>query len=241
MEEESNGPTVHDALRALLAEWASPPAEMVDTLPKGGKDLKYLSHGNVTRALIESDPGWEWEPMGIDAAGQPVMVRDDQGRPVGMWIYLTVHGVRRPGYGSIEYREVRGDTQPSEMNAVKSIISDCLKVTAMRFGVALNLWGTEHPETAGKPAPRRAPAPSPGDVLTKELAAQEYGKAAYDALVGVHGKDVVSGAMASHGWDKYSHLTAETVPVLERSLTLRANAESHNEAAAAFDVGDVPF
>ena len=241
MEEESNGPTVHEALRALLAEWASPPAEMVDTLPKSGKDLKYLSHGNVTRALIESDPGWEWEPMGIDAAGQPVMVRDDQGRPVGMWIYLTVHGVRRPGYGSIAYVERRGDIFPAPENAVKSIISDALKVTAMRFGVALELWGTDHPDPPAKAAPRRAPAPSPGDVLTKELAAQEYGKAAYDALVGVHGKDVVSGAMASHGWDKYSHLTTETVPVLERSLTLRANAESHNEAAAAFDVGDVPF
>lgn len=241
MEEESNRPTVHDALRALLAEWASPPAEMVDTLPKGGKDLKYLSHGNVTRALIESDPGWEWEPMGIDAAGQPVMVRDDQGRPVGMWIYLTVHGVRRPGYGSIAYVERRGDIFPAPENAVKSIISDALKVTAMRFGVALELWGTDHPDPPAKAAPRRAPASSPGEVLTKELAAQEYGKAAYDALVGVHGKDVVSGAMASHGWDKYSHLTTETVPVLERSLTLRANAESHNEAAAAFDVGDVPF
>ena len=241
MEEESNGQPVHDALRALLAEWASPPAEMVDTLPKGGKDLKYLSHGNVTRALIESDPGWEWEPMGIDAAGQPVTVLDDQGRPVGMWIYLTVHGVRRPGYGSIAYVERRGDIFPAPENAVKSIISDALKVTAMRFGVALDLWGTDHPDPPAKAAPRRAPAPSPGDVLTKELAAQEYGKAAYDALVGVHGKDVVSGAMASHGWDKYSHLTTETVPVLERSLTLRANAESHNEAAAAFDVGDVPF
>ena len=241
MEEESNGPTVHEAVRALLAEWASPPAEMVDTLPKGGKDLKYLSHGNVTRALIESDPGWEWEPMGIDAAGEPVMVRDDQGRPVGMWIYLTVHGVRRPGYGSIAYVERRGDIFPAPENAVKSIISDALKVTAMRFGVALELWGTDHPDPPAKAAPRRAPAPSPGDVLTKEIAAQEYGKAAYDALVGVHGKDVVSGAMASHGWDKYSHLTTETVPVLERSLTLRANAESHNEAAAAFDVGDVPF
>ena len=241
MEEESNGPTVHDALRALLAEWASPPAEMVDTLPKGGKDLKYLSHGNVTRALIESDPGWEWEPMGIDAAGQPVMVLDDQGRPVGMWIYLTVHGVRRPGYGSIAYVERRGDIFPAPENAVKSIISDALKVTAMRFGVALELWGTDHPDPPAKAAPRRAPAPSPGDVLTKEIAAQEYGKAAYDALVGVHGKDVVSGAMASHGWDKYSHLTTETVPVLERSLTLRANAESHNEAAAAFNEGDVPF
>ena len=241
MEEESNGPTVHDALRALLAEWASPPAEMVDTLPKSGKDLKYLSHGNVTRALIESDPGWEWEPMGIDAAGQPVIVRDDQGRPVGMWIYLTVHGVRRPGYGSIAYVERRGDIFPAPENAVKSIISDALKVTAMRFGVALDLWGTDHPDPPAKAAPRRAPAPSPGDVLTKELAAQEYGKAAYDLLVGVHGKDVGSGAMASHGWDKYSHLTTETVPVLERSLTLRANAESHNEAAAAFDVGDVPF
>ena len=39
-------------LRQLLAEWASPPAEMIDVIPKGGVELKYLGHAATTRALL---------------------------------------------------------------------------------------------------------------------------------------------------------------------------------------------
>ena len=39
-----------EALRQLLAEWASPPAEMIDVIPKGGVELKYLGHAATTRA-----------------------------------------------------------------------------------------------------------------------------------------------------------------------------------------------
>jgi hypothetical protein len=45
-----------EALRQLLAEWASPPAEMIDVIPKGGVELKYLGHAATTRALLECDP-----------------------------------------------------------------------------------------------------------------------------------------------------------------------------------------
>ena len=222
-------------LRQLLAEWANPPAEMVDVLPKGGVSLKYLDHAHVTRALLECDPTWYWEPIAMEIeTALPVLDRDDQGRPVGMWIYLHVCGVRRPGYGSIEYREVRGDQSPSADNAIKMIISDALKNAAMRFGVALNLWGKDHEEKA-PPAPRKAkatPLPTPVPEAHHE---KEAGKGAYEALVADHGKELVNGAMAMHGVARFSELTPERVGEIERSLKLRANAVGHNEAAAAND------
>ena len=119
-----------EALRQLLAEWASPPAEMVDVIPKGGVELKYLGHAATTRALLECDPEWWWEPMAFDADGLPRLVTDDQGRTVGLWIYLHVCGVRRPGYGSC---------LPGKADAVKELIGDALRNAAMRFGVAINL------------------------------------------------------------------------------------------------------
>jgi len=43
----------HEALRKLADEWWDPPAELIDTLPKGGVDLRYLSHAWVRKALQE--------------------------------------------------------------------------------------------------------------------------------------------------------------------------------------------
>ena len=222
-----------EALRQLLAEWASPPAEMVDVLPKGGVSLKYLDHAHVTRALLECDPTWYWEPIAMDIeTALPVLDRDSDGRPIGLWIYLHVCGVRRPGYGSIEYREVRGDQSPSADNAIKMIISDALKNAAMRFGVALNLWGKDHEEKA-TPAPRKAkatPVPRPVPETHDDKA---DGKDAYQALVEEHGKDLVNGAMAMYGVARFSELTPARVQEIEASLFQRANVVSANEKAAA--------
>ncbi|MFZ8890971.1 MAG: hypothetical protein ACO2YV_10110, partial [Pseudomonadales bacterium] len=68
----------HAALRRLAEEWWDPPAEMIDTLPKGGAMLRYLSHIWVRKALQDADPDWYWEPMGYDSDGQPVIERDSQ-------------------------------------------------------------------------------------------------------------------------------------------------------------------
>ena len=227
-----------EALRQLLAEWASPPAEMVDVLPKGGVELKYLDHAHVTRALLECDPTWWWEPMSMDDHGQPRLVTDGKGRPIGLWIYLHVCGVRRPGYGSIEYREVRGDQSPSADNAVKMLISDAIKVAAMRYGVALDLWsrprGKDHGQKAA-PAPRKAkatPVPSP---VQETHDTKDAGKDAYQALVNEHGKELVNGAMAMYGVARFSELTPARVEEIEASLFQRANVVSANEKAAAND------
>lgn len=125
-----------DKLRHLMDEWWQPPAELISTLPGrgGGPELSYLGHADTTRALIEADPFWTWEPMAQAENGEPVMDRDSSGNPVGLWVWLTVCGVRRPAYGSCE---------PGKREAVKELIGDAIRNGAMRFGVAGNLWSRQ--------------------------------------------------------------------------------------------------
>jgi hypothetical protein len=115
--------------------------------------LDYVGHADVTRRLIETDPEWSWEPVERDvdpqilaaaiATGNPDMVKtvldaappkfdvDERGNPIGLWIYLTVLGVRRRGYGSCP---------GNQSDAAKVLIGDALRNAAMRFGIALDLW-----------------------------------------------------------------------------------------------------
>ena len=97
--------------------------------------VEFVGHANVTDRLLEVDPTWSWEPVGFDQRGLPAL--DANG---GLWIRLTVAGVTRIGYGGADGKE--GD------DAVKEAISDAIKVTAMRFGVGLDLWRKE--EASGK-------------------------------------------------------------------------------------------
>lgn len=138
------------ALEALARDWWQPPAELIATLPKGGVQLSYLGHADTTRALIEADPYWTWIPMATDDAGLPVLDRDEQGRPVGMWIWIQVCGVERPAYGSCE---------PGKRDAVKELIGDAIRNGAMRFGVAGGLWSkADRSETEAAKPQRRKPA-----------------------------------------------------------------------------------
>lgn len=168
----------HTALSNLARDWWAPPPELIATLPRGGVQLSYLGHADTTRALIEADPCWTWEPMGYDDHGQPIVERDGKGNAVGMWCWLTVCGVRRPAYGSCD---------PGKRDAVKELIGDAIRNGAMRFGVAGSLWSKADRE-GDKPAPamkrsRKAasqprsntdlpaaePAPVPGTAELKAL------------------------------------------------------------------------
>ncbi|MFZ2172358.1 MAG: hypothetical protein WAW61_22320 [Methylococcaceae bacterium] len=88
--------------------------------------LPYVGHAALTDRLLDCDPEWNWEPLSLDANGQPVM------KDGGMWIKLTVCGVTRIGFGDSD-----GKTGP---NATKELIGDALRNAAMRFGAALDLW-----------------------------------------------------------------------------------------------------
>ena len=107
------------------------PASAISKLPKGGALLDFVGHANVTDRLLSADPLWTWEPFSLDERGLPAMDYDAQGKPVGLWIKLTVCGVTRPGYGTCESRK----NEPT-----KELIGDALRNASMRFGVALDLW-----------------------------------------------------------------------------------------------------
>ncbi len=98
--------------------------------------LDYVGHAEVTARLLAVDPMWTWRPVAFDADGLPKL--DHNG---GLWIELTVAGVTRLGYG-----DAQGKKGP---DAIKETIGDALRNSAMRFGVALDLWGAEFdPPTA---------------------------------------------------------------------------------------------
>ena len=79
------------------------------------------------------------EPMGINLDGTPVI--DQVG---GLWIRLTICESTRIGYGA-------SDAHQKGADAIKSAISDAIKNAAMRFGVALDLWGMEPSALADAP------------------------------------------------------------------------------------------
>jgi hypothetical protein len=88
--------------------------------------LDYVGHAALTDRLLDCDPLWNWEPMGVDALGQPAFSNQ------GLWIRLTVCGVTRLGFGDAQ--DKKGP------NAIKEMIGDALRNAAMRFGAALDLW-----------------------------------------------------------------------------------------------------
>jgi len=116
--------------------------------------LDYVGHAALTDRLLDADPEWEWEPMAYLDNGAPAL--DKNG---GLWIYLTVCGVKRIGYGHPDGK--------SGGDAHKETIGDALRNAAMRFGAALDLWhkGDLHvldQEPGSKPKPKKsAPKPKP--------------------------------------------------------------------------------
>jgi hypothetical protein len=156
------------ALRELHADLRTPHPSLVETKPKGGTNLSYVGHAAVTEMLLRHDPLWHWSPLGYDENGSPVLDRNAEGRPTGMWIRLNIFDHARIGYGGVEPNERRSDG-----DLIKEIIGDGIRNAAMRFGIALNLWSKSDLESA-------APEPSPQDhVLTQ---AKGWSKARRDKI-----------------------------------------------------------
>jgi len=118
--------------------------------------LDYVGHAALTDRLLDCDPGWNWEPMALDPiTNLPLQVKD------GLWIRLTVCGVTRLGFG-----DAQGKTGP---NAIKEMIGDSLRNSAMRFGAALGLWHkgelhvdpTEHTVHEKDEIKKQQPDPTP--------------------------------------------------------------------------------
>lgn len=138
-----------EKLAKALNDYAVPDPKLVGKLPKGGQQLDFVGHAEVTRILIEIDPLWTWEPCAWDEFGLPAYgVKNNMAHMAGR---LTLCGVTRFGVGSAL------ETKP---DLYKELVSDFLRNAAMRFGVALNLWSKQEWSDLDHHSPaQQAPAP----------------------------------------------------------------------------------
>lgn len=116
-------------LAAIPARWAQPDPSTVAHIPKGGVQLAYMGHAEITLALIEIDPLWTWEPLAYTPEGSPLIQLE--GNRLVMWARLTVCGKSMIGVGTCEARK----SDPE-----KELIGDFLRNSAMRIGIATKLW-----------------------------------------------------------------------------------------------------
>ena len=202
--------------------------------------LDYVGHAETTDRLLTADPYWEWEPMERETdphlmataiekgpetlaaylkACPPRFVRAN-GQPVGLWINLTVDGVTRPGYGSIE---------PGKFDAEKQLIGDALRNAAMRFGVALTLWAKselesemdETPATTGQSAPRPAPEGGGEWPITRSGPTRSNAEA---------GLPEGGGLPAPPWWTEYGYVDADEAESVTESLKAILDAVTNNAA-----------
>ena len=117
---------VVSGLRELRTEF---PENSIGTFMRGGVQIRYVGHADVTDRLLTVDPFWTWEPLAVTPEGLPLVKNGC------LWIRLTVCGVTRLGVG---------DCSKSE----KELIGDAIRNAAMRFGVALDMWTKDSLESA---------------------------------------------------------------------------------------------
>jgi hypothetical protein len=138
----------------VLATYGVPDPRIVGKLPKGGIQLDFVGHADVTKMLIEIDPQWSWEPTAFDADGLPAYRVENGLAHMAGW--LTVHGVRRLGIGSVAH---------NKPDLLKELASDFIRNAAMRFGICLSLWTKQEwddiPSHSPAPAPKATPKTTP--------------------------------------------------------------------------------
>ena len=136
----STNPPVNP-LADILTKYAVPDPKIVGKLPKGGTQLDFVGHADITRILLEIDPTWRWVPIAWDNGRPAIHVENGIAT---MWGELTVLGQARLGVGS-----VRADKQELD----KELVGDFLRNAAMRFGICLSLWTKqEWEDLGGKPS-----------------------------------------------------------------------------------------
>jgi hypothetical protein len=137
-------------LEEIISKYGVPDPKIVGKLPKGGMQLDFVGHADVTKMLIEIDPEWTWEPTAFDANGLPAYRVENGMAHMAGW--LTILGVRRLGVGSVMH---------NKPDLLKELISDFIRNAAMRFGVCLALWTKQEWEdvshTPSTPVAKPAP------------------------------------------------------------------------------------
>ena len=141
----------NDKLAQIVKDHAVPDPSMVGKLPRGGTQLDYVGHAEVTKILLEVDPLWTLEPVAFDEAGLPA--REKVGTMIQAGFWMTVLGHRRYCVGSVEDRKV---------DIGKELVSDAIRNGAMRFGIALSLWSKEEwGDQPAKPVKKSAAKKAP--------------------------------------------------------------------------------
>lgn len=156
-------------LSEILTKYAVPDPKIVGKLPKGGTQLDFVGHADITRLLLEIDPTWRWVPIAWDNGRPAIHVENGMAT---MWGELTLLGQARLGVGSVRADKVDLD---------KELVGDFLRNASMRFGICLSLWTKQEwddlgdtpkkPVPTNKPAAKPAPAvaPTPAPVLSEEI------------------------------------------------------------------------
>jgi hypothetical protein len=154
-------------LDEVLTKYGVPDPKIIGKLPKGGQQLSFVGHADVTKMLLEVDESWTWEPTAFDSDGLPAYRVENGMAHMAGW--MTVHGVRRLGIGSC---------LPNKPDLLKELISDLIRNCGMRFGFCLSLWtkqeweDLEHSTAPSKPrttAPASAPEQAPKQAKPKTL------------------------------------------------------------------------
>ena len=137
-------------LEEIISKYGVPDPKIVGKLPKGGMQLDFVGHADVTKMLIEIDPEWTWEPTAFDANGLPAYRVENGMAHMAGW--LTILGVRRLGVGSVMH---------NKPDLLKELISDFIRNAAMRFGVCLALWTKQEWEDVSRTPSTPVAKPAP--------------------------------------------------------------------------------
>ena len=137
-------------LEDIIKQYGVPDPSIVGKLPRGGTQLDFVGHAEITRILIDVDAMWSWEPCGW-VNGRPA-ITETNGMAT-MWGNLTILGKSMLGVGS-----VRADKSDLD----KELVGDFLRNASMRFGICLSLWSKsewdDKSAIAGKPQAGKAVA-----------------------------------------------------------------------------------
>lgn len=208
-------------LEEILGKYGVPDPKIVGKLPKGGIQLDFVGHADVTKMLIEIDPTWTWEPVAFDDNGLPAYRVENGMAHMAGW--LTIHGVRRLGIGSV---------QASKPDLLKELCSDFIRNASMRFGVCLSLWTKQEwdtdevagkPQTNSKPAHPRATKPAEVSPVTAEPEAdkaltQQQVKQFVDACDKVGLDPAIVASKAQLNWDGV--ILQSQLPLLRDAFTI---------------------
>ena len=153
-------------LADILTKYAVPDKNIVGKLPRGGTQLDFVGHADITKILIEIDPLWSWQPCGWENGRPAITVVN--GMAV-MWGILTVHGKDMIGVGTVKHDKADVD---------KELIGDFLRNSAMRFGICLSLWTKQewddHSPVVATPAPKVAKAEPVGDAPLSQEQIEQF-------------------------------------------------------------------